>query len=89
MDAGWQQKLEPEIQDMLRKVADMVLSDARDEVPVRTGALRDSLISEVSEMEARVGSRDIDYAEDVELGTADQSPQPYLKPSLYQQRTVS
>jgi HK97 gp10 family phage protein len=89
MEPGWEQHLEPGTEEFLKKVADLVLKDAKDRVPVKTGRLRDSLIAEVSGNEAQVGSRDVDYAEDVELGTAHQHPEPYLKPALYKQRTVS
>lgn len=88
MESGWQEKLQPDIGEMLHRVADLVLADAKDQVPVKTGRLRDSLVAEVSDTEARVGSRDVDYAQDVELGTAHEHARPYLKPSLYKQRTV-
>jgi hypothetical protein len=88
MDKGWEQKLDPEMKHLLTRVSDLILADAKDEVPVRTGRLRDSLMAEVSDGEARVGSRDVEYAEDVELGTDDQQAHPYLKPALYKPRTV-
>lgn len=47
-----------------------ILSDARQYVPKRTGRLAESLRAEVQRKVLRVGSLDVNYATDVEMGTA-------------------
>lgn len=57
-------------------------SHAKEECPVDTGRLRNSITHEVdmSEQAAIIGSN-VEYAAYVELGTSKQKPQPYLRPA--------
>lgn len=69
--------------ELVEKKAAQVEKDAKELAPVATGALRDSITSEVDkdELTARIGS-DLDYALAVELGTARRAAKPYLRPAL-------
>lgn len=60
-----------------------ILSDARDFVPKRSGRLHDSLRAEVQGKVLRVGSLDVNYATDVEMGTAPHVILPRNKKALY------
>jgi HK97 gp10 family phage protein len=88
MDSDWEQKLQPDVDDALKRLAQAVLSDAKQLVPVRSGRLRNSLDAEVSDGEARVGSRDVEYASMVEEGTRHMAAQPYLRPALFKKREL-
>ena len=66
----------------LGDVGQKAVDYARQTVPVRTGALRDSIGSEVSGNTVTIGAGE-SYAAYVCLGTAKQPPRPYLKPSVY------
>ena len=72
----------PEIS--LRSVS-LVEASAKERVPVLTGALRDSIITEVTEssrssVTLEVGPT-VDYADDVEFGGIRRAAQPYLRPA--------
>lgn len=73
----------------MRKIGNDVAEDARRMAPVDTGTLRDSIDAEVSgsgtEIVVRVGSN-VDYAVYVEMGTSEQSAQPYLRPAVTKKR---
>ncbi len=71
------------IGDFLGVIGDRILADAKAYVVVDTGRLRDSLISEVHDKVLRVGSRDVNYATDVEMGTAPHVITPRNKKALY------
>lgn len=60
-----------------------ILNDAQHLVPKRTGRLRDSLRAEVHEKVLRVGSLDVNYATDVEMGTSPHVIKPRFKQALY------
>ncbi|MFI1166562.1 hypothetical protein ACH4UM_23900 [Streptomyces sp. NPDC020801] len=47
-----------------------ILTDAREYVPKRSGRLAESLRAEVHDKVLRVGSLDVNYATDVEMGTS-------------------
>lgn len=64
-------------------IGDAILSDAKDFVPKRTSRLHDSLRAEVRDKVLRVGSLDVNYAADVELGTAPHVIVPRNKKALY------
>lgn len=68
---------------MENTIGRLILSDARDYVPKRSGRLHDSLRAEVSRKVLRVGSLDCNYATDVELGTAPHVIVPRNKKALY------
>jgi len=63
------------------KVADMIMDEAKDKVPVRTGTLQKSIHVE-NDRDASHIIADTDYALFVELGTRHQAPNPYLVPAL-------
>lgn len=60
-----------------------ILDDARNFVPKRTGRLLESLRAEVQGKVLRVGSLDVNYATDVELGTSPHVILPRNKKALY------
>ena len=66
---------------MLRSVS-IVEDTAKDRAPVRTGALRDSIISDgegtSTEVTVEVGPT-VDYADDVEFGGLRRAANPYLR----------
>ena len=71
-------------EDIVSNLGAVALTEARNKVPVDTGALKGSLTLEVErngdQSSATVGSN-LEYAPSVEYGTSRQSPQPYLKPA--------
>ena len=64
-----------QVEETLDRNTERTLEEARDEVPVDTGELRDSL-----EAFGRAVGSDKEYAPHVALGTIFQSGQPYLWP---------
>ncbi|MBA5222224.1 HK97 gp10 family phage protein [Streptomyces griseoaurantiacus] len=88
IDPSWQQHLEPAEDQALEKLGGDILSDMKRTVPVRTGRLKASLDAETHNGVLRVGSRDVDYSVDVELGTSEQPAEPYMRPALYRQRSL-
>ena len=89
--------MNPAAARVLKEIAEEVKTEAKDLVPVDTGALRDSIRLIVTAVSAgditRVGVRAggyevnpktgnlVNYAVYVEFGTSRQSPQPYLIPA--------
>lgn len=67
----------------LRKTAEAALMSARENCPVRTGRLKNSLICAV-EGEQAVVSANTDYAVYVELGAGRTPPNPFLQNALYE-----
>jgi HK97 gp10 family phage protein len=66
----------------VQQTAAQVQTDAKSIVPVRTGALRDSIKTEmVGDLAAVVGS-DLYYAVFVELGTRRMTARPFLTPAM-------
>ena len=71
------------IPEDLEIIGERVLELAKTVVPVRTGALRDSLHMFIDDTNATVIiGTDIGYGKFVELGTSKMTAQPYLMPSL-------
>lgn len=68
---------EREINSALRKTAEKAYRAAKEECPVRTGKLRNSIELICSDNSAEIGSR-LDYAAAVELGTGRTAPNPFL-----------
>ena len=69
---------------MLESVS-IIEASAKEKAPVRTGALRDSIISDVEETTTEVSVEvgpTIDYADDVEFGGVRRAAKPYLRPSI-------
>lgn len=64
------------------RIGPAILSDAVRNVQKRSGRLANSLTSEVHNGVLRVGSTDVDYATDVELGTAPHVIVPNSKQAL-------
>lgn len=88
IDRSWQQRLEPEETRALEKLGDQILPDMQRNCPVQTGRLKASLDSQVENQVLRVGSRDVDYSVDVELGTSTHPAEPFMRPALYRQRSL-
>lgn len=58
---------------------------AKEDCPVDTGRLRNSITHEVSDKEQAVYiGTNVEYAPYVELGTSKQAPRPFLKPAATQ-----
>lgn len=87
-DQTWRSHFDTAIDTMMEHLGEDVLTDAKHYVAVRTGRLKNSLDSEVRDGVLRVGSRDVDYSVDQELGTSTQPAQPYLQPAMYQHRAL-
>lgn len=64
----------------LRKTALDIEGDAKIFVPVDTGALKNSIGSDIDDFHAEIGPT-MDYASYVEEGTSRMSPQPYMRPA--------
>lgn len=84
-----------ELKEATKEGAEIVAESARRKVPVKTGALRESIKVKASKfaggghiIEAQ-GKGDFQkyYASFVELGTFKDKAQPYLRPALHQNRT--
>jgi HK97 gp10 family phage protein len=69
------------IEEILCAGAQRVCESAKEQCPVDTGALRNSIKTVSSEGRAQVRA-DADYAAYVEFGTSKMAPQPYLVPAL-------
>lgn len=54
---------------------------AKDDCPVITGRLKNSITNTVTEKEALIGTN-VEYAAYVEMGTRRMAAQPYLKPAI-------
>lgn len=65
----------------LEEMAIDALAEARRLVPVRTGALRASIVVSVSGRRIVLGS-DLEYAPWVEMGTPKMAARPYLRPAI-------
>ncbi len=66
---------------ILAEVAEKVSVSAKKIVPVKTGALRESIEVNQEDLTAHIGS-DLHYAGYIEAGTSKMSAQPYLRPAL-------
>jgi HK97 gp10 family phage protein len=70
----------------LRKTAHDIEADAKALAPVDTGALKNSISTDISgdgrfaSMHAEIGPT-VDYAHFVEAGTSRMGPQPYMRPA--------
>jgi len=73
--------------ELVEKKAEQVEKTAKELVPVVTGALKESITSEIDkdDLEARVGSN-LDYALAVELGAPGKVAKPFLRPALEKAR---
>jgi|14BtaG_2_1085337.scaffolds.fasta_scaffold00911_14 HK97 gp10 family phage protein len=71
----------------LDTIAQRILTDAKRNAPVRTGALRASgRVKRVNQFRRRVqfggAGTGVDYAQAVEFGTINTRPRPYLEPAV-------
>lgn len=64
----------------LSKTAHDIEADAKVFAPVDTGALKNSISSDVAPFHAEIGPT-VDYAHFVEEGTSRMAPQPYMRPA--------
>lgn len=74
----------PRLEDVLKKAAFDVERRAKETAPVRTGALKNSIktdLSRLSALEAEVGAS-VEYAIFVEFGTSRMAGRPFLTPAL-------
>jgi len=80
--------LNSEINDALDDIGDIVQDRAKSYAPVKSGALRNSIRNETSELEqkAYIGS-DLDYSVYIELGTRKMAPRSYLRTALNNSHT--
>ena len=81
----WKLRIRSDVERVLTDLTDQIVSDAQTMAPVDTGALRDSIGSQVDGWEAEVYA-DTPYAAYVELGTSKNHAQPYLSPATLQKR---
>ncbi len=88
IDPSWQRHLEPAQDAALEKLGDQILPDMQRDCPVQTGRLKASLDAEAHNGVLRVGSRDVDYSVDVELGTSSRPARPFMRSALYRQREL-
>lgn len=70
------------IQKLIKDKMVEALGNARQEVPVDTGTLKNSLkVVQDGEFAYKLGS-DLPYTYHVEFGTQNQSPHPFLRPAV-------
>jgi len=77
-------EMEIAAEKFLENVAENIRSEARELVPVDTGLLRSSIdvYDGDDSSEKLIGSKTVNYAIFVELGTVKMQAQPYLVPAL-------
>ena len=72
-----------QLKDTLKKCALGIQGDAKEKCPVKSGTLRNSIstdLSQINSYEATVGTN-VEYAVYVEYGTHKRSAKPYLRPA--------
>lgn len=79
------EKIRERARQAVAAAADAVQADARAEVPVDTGALKDSITVENSGLSADVSAGE-HYAPFVEFGTSTRPAQPFLTPAAEVER---
>ncbi len=82
IETAWPKHLNMVRDDLMEKLGEEILEDAKRYCPVNTGRLRASLFAEVEDGELRVGSRDVKYAQMVEFGTRPHVIKPRNKQAL-------
>ena len=82
-DTEFKEALNLKLIKCLEESGQVVQDEAKNNCPVKTGALMDSIEASVdtSELKAIVGS-ELEYALIIELGSRKQAPQPYLRQAL-------
>ena len=91
-------KLNDALDEALEEIAEKIRDDAKDFVPVDTGALQKSIrVEKKKKLEVLIiaggggvinpkTGREVDYAGYVEFGTSRVNPQPYMQPALEKNR---
>ncbi len=74
-----QQRIEKQARSLPRRIAEVIARRAKRNAPVKSGELRDSISATDDGVEATAG-----YATTVELGSAKQAAQPYMRPAIEQ-----
>ena len=86
----WQPDLAVRVQvpsrELLVKVADEIVKDAKRFVPIESGYLRSRIHAERPSGNSIRIVADADYAAFVELGTRYMKAQPYLRPAAFKKR---
>jgi hypothetical protein len=75
-------QLQPEVNSGLEELGALIYGEAYDNTPEQTGAMKDSLFTEVTKEGELTTGYGVEYAPDVELGTAHQAAQPALLPAF-------
>jgi HK97 gp10 family phage protein len=71
------------VEDVVAMYADLIETEAKRFVPVDTGALRDSIVTQLHGWAAEITAGEgLTYARYVEYGTARAPAQPYLRPAM-------
>jgi hypothetical protein len=83
IDPSAQTHVDAAIGDFLADIGDRMVVDAQNLVPKKTGRLANSLIAEVQGKTLRVGSTDVNYSTDVEMGTMPHLIFPNSKKALF------
>lgn len=83
IDPSAQAHVDAAIGDFLADIGDRMVVDAKAAVPKKTGRLANSLIAEVQGKTLRVGSTDVNYSTDVEMGTMPHLIFPNSKKALF------
>lgn len=82
-DKDWQLHLDEALKDFMQDLADDVLHDMQETVPVKTGHLLEDLDNELDGSTARIGAKTVDYAIYVEDGTPRHIITPNTKQALW------
>jgi hypothetical protein len=81
-DQQGEQELHNEMNELIKEIADEIVNEAKNIVPIKTGALRNSIERfDIGEGSYEIGSV-LEYAGLVELGTRNRASTPYLRPAL-------
>jgi HK97 gp10 family phage protein len=71
-----------QIEAIVAKYAGLIEEEAKTLVPVRTGALRDSIVTHLNGLVAEITAGEgLSYAHLIEYGTRGRPAQPYLRPA--------
>ncbi|WP_158697824.1 hypothetical protein [Streptomyces prunicolor] len=82
-EPDWVEKLEPQIETYIGKLAEQVYNDMVVLCPKKTGRLMADLAWEVDGTSARIGAKTVDYAYYVEVGTRPHTIRPNGKGALW------
>jgi HK97 gp10 family phage protein len=79
--ARFDAEMQRQVREQLAKWAEIVKTEAKRLVPVRTGYLRSTIFARIQEWNAEVGA-EAAYAANVEFGTLYAMAQPFLNPAV-------